>query len=460
MKLSGNKVVNYLFIFFTVAVVVVIALLDPNIMGVGEALASIQPIWAVVAVGFMIVYWLLDGQIFHYITGCMHKKLRYGNSLRLSIIGQYYSALTPFGSGEPFQAVYMKREGIPIGYSSSILTVKFIGYQYGVVLLYIAGLILHGGLFYNSLKNVFWLSVLGFAINLAVLLLAAAIMVNSKWVSKAATGTTKFLYRIKIIKNYEKAGEKLSHIVNDFRKSAVFVKQNKLQMFNIVLMTVIHQIFYFGVSYCVYRAFGLTQHTFDEIVTMQVILFVTVSFFPTPGASGANETGFYLFFRPFFPRPVLFVSMMLWRFMTYYLNIIVGAAVVFFDSVAELVKQKKSKAKAEAAEPVSEAVPDSVSDDTRQADDYDETQEDGVDAAQADGDNDDSDAGLLPDAESESGENSAEDEADGGENRDGAKTGAANDDGHQQESGEDGEADEQKRESEPQYEYDDIELPE
>ena len=58
---------------------------------------------------------------------------------------------------------------------------------------------------------------------------------------------------------------------------------------------------------------------------------IAASFTPLPGASGAQEGGFYLFFKDYFSDNVIFAALFVWRFLTYYLSIIVGFVAVAID---------------------------------------------------------------------------------------------------------------------------------
>jgi len=51
------------------------------------------------------------------------------------------------------------------------------------------------------------------------------------------------------------------------------------------------------------------------------------AFVPLPGGSGGAEGSFVLFFAPFFPDDLL-VALLLWRIVTYYLGMVVGALVM------------------------------------------------------------------------------------------------------------------------------------
>ena len=61
---------------------------------------------------------------------------------------------------------------------------------------------------------------------------------------------------------------------------------------------------------------------------------------PLPGAAGASEGGFLLFFSPFFGAATA-VAMLIWRFLTYYLMLIVGSLIVVFDEVISLKRSKR-----------------------------------------------------------------------------------------------------------------------
>jgi hypothetical protein len=72
---------------------------------------------------------------------------------------------------------------------------------------------------------------------------------------------------------------------------------------------------------------------------MQSFLSLAVSFFPLPGASGASEGGFYIFFSDYFTKVPVYIAMIIWRFISYYSILIVGSIVVVFEEVFKLRKK-------------------------------------------------------------------------------------------------------------------------
>ena len=81
-----------------------------------------------------------------------------------------------------------------------------------------------------------------------------------------------------------------------------------------------------GVTVCIYHAFGLSGASDGWIFTLQTLLFIAAAFVPLPGAAGAQESGFVVFFHGVFPESDLAAAMLCWRFFTYYFLLIVGFA--------------------------------------------------------------------------------------------------------------------------------------
>ena len=72
-----------------------------------------------------------------------------------------------------------------------------------------------------------------------------------------------------------------------------------------------------------YSAFG----PFEAIVTSAYVMLIG-SFVPIPGGTGGLEYGFIMFYGNFLTGGSLKAIMLVWRFVTYYFGMIVGAIVL------------------------------------------------------------------------------------------------------------------------------------
>lgn len=346
MKENTKKAFRWLYIVVTLGVIVVIGISDPNIKSINllDIISRFSLVWILLAISCILLYWLTDTLIINYITGFMYMKESLWKSLKISIIGQYYSALTPSSSGgQPFQVVYMKRNGVPIGTSTCILSIKFLTYQLALCAFYTVGMLIRGSFYMEHYNQVFWISLVGFAINAASVVFIFLVLISPPLVLRMSKGVIRFLHKLRIVKNYDKAMHGVEVMVEDFKTALGYVKKYKSKVLITFLISLAHLTCFFSVSLLLYTAFGLNQHSWGDILLMQCFLFISISFFPLPGASLAAEGGFYLFFSAIFPPQMIYLAMILWRIITYYSNIIAGAGVVLFDEFSKLGRKKQQK---------------------------------------------------------------------------------------------------------------------
>jgi len=339
--MKKKKLLTILYILLTVCIILIIGVFDKSIYDLGEVFGRLNLFW--VGLGFlsMVLYWICDGIILDYTTASMYGRKHFLQSLKVALIGQYYNAVTPFASGgQPVQVYYMRKMGIPIGYAGSILTVKFLAYQTVLSLYCIWAMVLKLKFVLNQYTEIFWLSLIGFLINAAAVFLIILVIISKNLVISLSVKIISLAHRFKLLKDPDKAQESAKKHLEDFHKSAEFMKHNIWEMIVICVWTALQLTFYFSITYFIYRAFDLNTASMIDMIAIQSFLYLAVSFFPTPGASGASEGGFYIFFSMFFPKSLLFVSMLIWRVVSYYSNIIVGGILILADSIRNLYKTR------------------------------------------------------------------------------------------------------------------------
>ncbi len=82
-----------------------------------------------------------------------------------------------------------------------------------------------------------------------------------------------------------------------------------------------------------------------DILALQAFLYIAISFVPTPGTVGAAEGGFHVIFAARFGAGAVFAPMLIWRFLTYYLMLIVGSVLVILDELNTFRRSKKDEIK-------------------------------------------------------------------------------------------------------------------
>ena len=323
-----------------------IAFLDPGVKDVVNVLPQINFIWIVVAIGLVLLYWVSDALILHHITTYVYGKMNFLISLRVGILGLYYGALTPFATGgQPMQVMYMKRDKIPVGTGTCIVCIKFFLYELALCTFYIVAMATNGTHFYNDYNGVFWFTTLGFIINFVGLSFILLVLVKTELARRMVNWIIRLLGRIKILKHAEKTVRNVSITIDDYVEAAKYIGKNKFKIFLSYLLSMINFIFLFSIPYLICVAFGHTNAPYVELVTLMSFLYLAVAFMPTPGAAGASEGGFYLFFSNYFSN--IFLPMVIWRFLTYYLVLFTGSIWIVIEEVFVMRHKDKKKISAE-----------------------------------------------------------------------------------------------------------------
>ncbi|HHU62593.1 MAG TPA: flippase-like domain-containing protein [Clostridiales bacterium] len=334
-----KKYLTLIYLIINIAIIIVIGALDPHITDFPKIFAQIKVSWIMITLAATVGCWIMDGLLLKYSVGAIREHKSFLKYMKISIIGHYYHSVTPMATGgQPVQVYYMTKIGIPAGCASSAMAIKFLVYQAVLSVYSITAFILKGSFMIGYSKILFNASVVGLCISIGSVILVYSLSINEGIVKKMVFGMLKFLGKIRVIKDVEAARENIVHHIEDFSKSIRMVRGNYKALLLLVLFTVIQMTLNFSITYFVYRAFGLQQETWFNILFVQAFLYAGISYFPTPGASGASEGGFYSLFKLFFFSDVIFASLLLWRFFTYYINIIVGLIAIFLDGFKKMSK--------------------------------------------------------------------------------------------------------------------------
>ncbi len=338
--MSKNKW-TFIYIALNIFVIALIGILDPDIKDIGKILYSVRPGWIIGAVSSMVLYWLMDATILNYTVSCIQGQKNYWKSFKVAIIGQYYNAITPFASGgQPAQMYYMAKMGVPGGSASSILMVKFLVYQVVLSIFGALAFIWKGRELYSYNTWVFWFSVIGFIINAGAILLLVFLSLSRGFVKGLVFNIINLFSKMKLIRDPARTKEKLKSHVEDFHNGFKLMQCNAKAMIIISLLTALQLLCFFSITFFIYKGLGLKEEKWINIVLVQGLLYLAVSFVPTPGSTGASETGFMIFFRFLFPSNLIFVAMLLWRLISYYLNVLAGIVFILWDSISSFIKSR------------------------------------------------------------------------------------------------------------------------
>jgi len=94
-----------------------------------------------------------------------------------------------------------------------------------------------------------------------------------------------------------------------------------------IMLTALQWVCRYSVVTALVACFGITIHPLHFFL-FQWIVFALTTVIPTPGGSVGAEASFYLIFQAFVPGDIMGLLTAVWRFLTYYLQMVLGA--IFF----------------------------------------------------------------------------------------------------------------------------------
>lgn len=301
-----------------------------------------NPFILLLAFSLIFIYWFLESVITHIVIKVFHPTQRFKNTIKTSMIGQFFNSVTPFASGgQPMQAYSLVKSGVPLGTATCSLLIKFIIYQTTLTVYSIAMLLLKFSYFTNSIQGFKYLVILGFSVNTVVVLALLSVFLFKNFTTKAAHLLVRLGNKIRIIKDIEQANKKIDDEIEGFYNSFTILKQNLSLVVKSAILTVLQLTVFFMIPYVLSFAFNIYNTDALTMISAQSFVAMISSFVPLPGAAGGAEVSFYIFFEMFFKNFVK-VAMLIWRIITFYFPIAFGVFFVFsFKKKGDIPDEEK-----------------------------------------------------------------------------------------------------------------------
>lgn len=331
-KSKKSKIINFLFIFAVFVGLIIYMINEDGIENIKTVLKNANYGWIIAGLACLVVEWLSESLIMHIPLKKMYPKHKYKLSLQTNIIGRLFNNITPFSSGgQPFIAYILKRHGLRASDTLSVLMMKFVVYQIGLFAWVLILLLTNLEFFNQTFGNYIWLVVLGFVMNLIATVFILTAGINKNIIIKIAKPFIKLGSKIKIgkkrlVKDLDATLIKIDGSISNYSEQFNKMKGQRKTLLKMFAIQMIQLLAYFSIPFMIYQAFGNAGTSYIQVLLVQAILLLVMSFIPTPGSGLGAEGGFALFYRTIFATG-LNLAILFWRIYTFYLPIIVGVLV-------------------------------------------------------------------------------------------------------------------------------------
>lgn len=325
-----KRIISFTIILVITIIVLYFSLKD-DYTTIINTILNINKFWLLVAFFLLFGYYFFKSIVMYHFAHEFNKEYKYKDAIRLIIETNFFHAITPFASGgQPYEIYSLSKKNIKVTDATNISIECFVVYQIALVSLGLISIICNNIFHVLDSSLLKHLLTLGFMINLLVIIALLWITFSIKTPKLVAHFFVALLNKMKIVKNKEKALENVDKYLIEFNEGSKILYKNKLNFMVMIMLQFFSLISLYLIPLALFYGIGVyTINGFTSILVMSYVMLIG-SFVPIPGGTGGLEYGFINFFKKFLPGSRLNAIMLLWRFITYYFGMILGAIVLNF----------------------------------------------------------------------------------------------------------------------------------
>ncbi len=363
-KLSPKvKHILYIVILLVVTAVALFLSLYEDFDGIVGAILSSNWRFLLLIAGLVIFAYLIEAFILFVFIRLYTRRYHYHQAMALSMVGAFYSAVTPGSSGGQIMQVYtLNKQGVEASHGTSIMIMSFIVYQLALISLGAVAVFFQWDLI-MSMGDIYVfgvgipaipLTILGFALNVLVILGLFLMSYSRKFHNFILYYVIDFLGKIKILKHPDQTRESLRIQVENFKIELRRLISNVpifilvYICFLIILITKFSVPFFAGIALdgygylmdsngmlylnsagqAVLSTGQINVESFFQAVFLSAYHQMTTGLLPTPGSAGVSEYFFNTVFANYYSSTqITTAAQIIWRFMTFHMVVLVAGLV-------------------------------------------------------------------------------------------------------------------------------------
>lgn len=330
MKKVIKSKLSFIFLLLLTLIVLYFALKD-DFYNVIYELKTMNIIWILVALFLTVSYYILVSIGMYRIIRKYNKDYSVWKALKLKFKTKFFDSITPTSTGgQPYQIYSLTSSGISVLDSTNICLQNFVAFQVALVLIGVISVIANQFLHLFQVNSGLNLLVfIGFIINTSIAAFLFLVSFTKKFNKFIYKKVINLAVKLHIVRDVEKTNKMYEEYVENVKRGTTSLMKNKKEFLLIVGLN------FFGLclNYLVPLAILYSTGDFTSFGPLECIIasayvLLMGSFIPLPGGTGGLEYGFISFFGNFLKGSKLTALMLIWRFITYYFVMIVGAFVL------------------------------------------------------------------------------------------------------------------------------------
>ncbi len=275
------------------------------------------------------------------ILGTLNTKISVIKGIFYTVIEFFFSGITPSSTGgQPVQLYYMTVDKIPMRKSYITLILNTVFFKLILAVLGILVLVFNNSFILNThyVYKVFF--VIGFLVDLFIITMGCLLLFNFNLIKSMYKAVYNFCKKLKLFKN-KLDNKEPDEVLNRYKDEIKYIKTHKLAVFVTFIITFIQRLFLFSIIYIVYRALGLNNYSYFDLLAIQVCVQLAMEAMPLPGGSGLSEGMLHNIFTMIFVAGLADVGMLFTRTFTFYIPLTISGIILLIDYIFRLKRKNK-----------------------------------------------------------------------------------------------------------------------
>ena len=340
-KSKASKRFQWALFAVTLGLLAYFCISDNNLAILLNSMPKLNLFWLACACACVVLSWMMDSLVIRGLVSTSYD-VDYGlkRAFRVTMVGQYFNSVTPYAvAGQPMQLLALTRQGVSSGIAISTLVRKYLVYQTSITVYSFLVILIKYQFFRGQIQGFMALAFIGFLSQAAIVVVLLLFTRSPAFTTKMIHGVVWLLTKCHVVKHPEEISEKVKGQLEFYIENNKAMLGNKRMRAKIYGYTLVQLTALFCVPFFIYKAFHNPGAPIFNMIAAQSFVTMISSYTPLPGAAGAAEGSFLVIFQIFFRQDIIRQAMLLWRLITYYSCIIVGA---FFAGLGNKSEKLKS----------------------------------------------------------------------------------------------------------------------
>ena len=325
MKFKKSTLFNIAFVLSAISLM--IFMIADKLDTVTVLIGNIKLSYVISIIFLAILYHILVGISLTRLARVTNPNYTYLKGIHNAFIAAFFHGITPGSSGgQVAQAFIFNKQGVNSGSAASILWIEFVIHQAALVIVGFVFLFTKIGILRMLNSTLQVLVFIGFIVNLSVLLFLYLIVQSPKFNQWFLIKGLVFLKNIGVIKSIEKNKNRIIDFVDQFETTQKMFVQHLDEVAKVTFVTILKLILMYFIPYLIIRSFGVTVSSvsFIDVMALSAFLGMLKVFAPLPGGVGGTEVLFIILFSLFTNQIVATSTMIVWRFVSFYMIMLIG----------------------------------------------------------------------------------------------------------------------------------------